>query len=79
MNKMEEKIRAIIVDQLCVDPSEVTPEANFKDDLGCDSMDLIELVMEFESEFGVEVPDADIEGLHTVQDVYDYISKNKQY
>lgn len=77
MDTTEKKIKAIIVSQLCVDESEVTPGANFKDDLGCDSLDIVEIVIELESELGVEIPDVD--DLHTIQDVYDYVSKNKQY
>lgn len=75
MNKMEEKIRAIIIDQLFVDPSEVTPESNFKEDLGADSLEVIELVMQFEEEFDIQIPDEDVEKIVTVQDAYDYIAR----
>ncbi|HPK44966.1 MAG TPA: acyl carrier protein [Spirochaetota bacterium] len=68
-----EKIKKIIVDQLGVDESEVTPEASFVDDLGADSLDTVELVMALEEEFGIEIPDEDAEKLLTVEDVIKYI------
>ncbi|HQI38694.1 MAG TPA: acyl carrier protein [Spirochaetota bacterium] len=68
-----EKIKKIIVDQLGVDESEVTPEASFVDDLGADSLDTVELVMALEEEFGIEIPDEDAEKLLTVEDVINYI------
>lgn len=58
---MLEKIREIVVDQLGVDADQVTPAANFVDDLGADSLDTVELIMAFEEEFGVEIPDTDAE------------------
>jgi acyl carrier protein len=74
---IEEKVKDIIVEQLGVNPEQVTPRASFIEDLGADSLDIVELVMAFEEEFGVEVPDEEAEKLQTVQDVIDYI-KNKQ-
>jgi acyl carrier protein len=74
---IEEKVKDIIVEQLGVNPEQVTPQASFIEDLGADSLDIVELVMAFEEEFGVEVPDEEAEKLQTVQDVIDYI-KNKQ-
>jgi len=68
-----EKIKKIVVDQLGVDESEVTPEASFVDDLGADSLDTVELVMALEEEFGIEIPDEDAEKLLTVEDVIKYI------
>jgi len=68
-----EKIKKIIVDQLGVDESEVTPEASFVDDLGADSLDTVELVMALEEEFGIEIPDEDAEKLLTIEDVINYI------
>jgi acyl carrier protein len=68
-----EKIKKIIVDQLGVDESEVTPMASFVDDLGADSLDTVELVMALEEEFGIEIPDEDAEKLLTVEDVIKYI------
>jgi acyl carrier protein len=72
---MLEKIREIVVDQLGVDADQVTPAANFVDDLGADSLDTVELIMAFEEEFGVEIPDTDAEKIKTVQDVIDYIEE----
>jgi acyl carrier protein len=74
---IEEKVKDIIVEQLGVNPEQVTPQASFIEDLGADSLDIVELVMAFEEEFGVEVPDEEAEKLQTVQDVIEYI-KNKQ-
>ena len=70
---VEEKVRQIIVDELGVEESEVTPNARFIDDLGADSLDTVELVMRFEEEFGIEINDEDAEGLHNVQDVINYV------
>jgi acyl carrier protein len=73
---VEEKVKQIIVDQLGVEPSEVTPTASFVDDLGADSLDRVELIMALEETFGVEIPDAEAEKISTVQDAVDYIQKN---
>ncbi len=70
-----ERVVEIIVHQLGVEPEEVTPEANFVDDLGADSLDTIELVMAFEEEFGIEIPDEQAERLRTVGDVIKYLEK----
>ena len=70
---MLDKIREIVVEQLGVDAEQVTPEANFVDDLGADSLDTVELIMAFEEEFDVEIPDTDAEKIKTVQDVMDCI------
>ena len=67
------KVVDIIVEELGVDPEEVTPEASFIDDLGADSLDVVELVMAFEEEFDLEIPDEDAENIKTVQDAVDYI------
>lgn len=75
--ELEQKIKAIIVDELAVDDSEVTPNARFIDDLGADSLDTVELVMRFEEEFGIEIPDEDAEKLVSVRDAYAYIEKKK--
>lgn len=72
-----EKIRSIIVEQLGVDESEVTPEAHFIDDLGADSLDTVELVMALEEEFGIEISDEDAEKIQTVGDVMKFIDKLK--
>ncbi len=69
------KVKEIIVNQLGVDASEVTPEASFIDDLGADSLDTVELVMAFEEEFGIEIPDEDAEKLTSVGTAIDYLDK----
>ena len=71
----EEKVKDIIVEQLGVNPEQVTPQASFIEDLGADSLDIVELVMAFEEEFSVEVPDEDAEKLQTVGDVTKYIEE----
>ena len=70
---VDEKIKNIIIEQLGVSADEVVPEASFVDDLGADSLDLVELVMVLEEEFGKEIPDEDAEKIQTVQDVTNYI------
>jgi len=70
---VEEKIKNIIVEQLGVCADEVVPEASFVDDLGADSLDLVELIMVLEEEFGKEIPDEDAEKILTVKDAMDYI------
>ena len=75
---IEEKVKDIIVEQLGVNPEQVTPQASFIEDLGADSLDIVELVMAFEEEFGVEVPDEDAEKLQTVGDVIKYIEEKYQ-
>ena len=74
---MLDKIKEIVVEQLGVDADQVTPEAKFVDDLGADSLDTVELIMAFEEEFDIEIPDTDAEKIKTVQDVMDYIEENK--
>jgi len=73
MASAEEKIKQIIVEQLGVDEAEVTASASFQDDLGADSLDIVELVMAFEEAFDVEIPDEDAEKIKTVEDAIDYI------
>lgn len=73
---MLDKIKEIVVEQLGVDMDQVTLESNFVDDLGADSLDTVELIMAFEEEFDIEIPDTDAEKIKTVQDVIDYIEKN---
>ena len=75
---IEEKVKDIIVEQLGVNPEQVTPTASLIEDLGADSLDTVELVMAFEEEFGVEVPDEDAEKLQTVGDVVKYIEERSQ-
>ncbi len=71
-----EKVKGIIVEQLGVTESSVTMEASFIDDLGADSLDIVELVMALEEEFDIEIPDADAEKVATVSDVVEYIKEN---
>ena len=73
MASVEEKVRHIIVEQLGVDEDEVKPDASFVDDLGADSLDVVELVMALEEEFGLEISDEDAEKLSTVKHAMDYI------
>ena len=72
-----EKVRDIVVEQLGVEADEVTIESTFIDDLGADSLDIVELIMAFEEEFGIEIPDEAAEKIKTVQDVVSYIDQNK--
>jgi acyl carrier protein len=74
MGAIDEKVIDIIVDKLGVERSEATPEAVFVDDLGADSLDLVELIMAMEEEFGMEIADEDAEKLRTVQDVISFIT-----
>jgi len=75
MLSVEERVKKIVAEQLGVDEEEVTPEASFVDDLGADSLDTVELVMAFEEEFGIEIPDEDAEKIITVQNSIDYIKE----
>ena len=70
-----EKVEEIIVNELGVEPEKVTPQASFVDDLGADSLDTVELVMAFEEEFGIEIPDEDAEKLQTVGDAINYLKE----
>ena len=72
-----DKVKSIIVEQLGVDEEEVTPDASFVDDLGADSLDTVELVMAFEEEFGIEIPDEDAEKILTVGDALKYIDEHQ--
>jgi acyl carrier protein len=74
---VEQRVKEIIADQLGVEMEKITPEARFVYDLGADSLDVVELIMAFEEEFGIEIPDEDAEKIATVKDVLDYI-KSKQ-
>lgn len=70
---VESKVKAIIVDKLGVDEEEVTGEANFTNDLGADSLDTVELIMEFEKEFDISIPDEDAENIATVGNAVEYL------
>ncbi len=72
---VEEKVKKIIVDQLGIPADEVTPEAKFVDDLGADSLDIVELIMAFEEAFEIEIPDEDAEKIETVGDAIRYIEE----
>ncbi|MEB3280921.1 MAG: acyl carrier protein [Lyngbya sp.] len=73
MSETFEKVKKIVAEQLSVEETEVTPEANFVNDLGADSLDTVELVMALEEEFGIEIPDEAAEEIETVQAAVDYI------
>ncbi len=73
MATLEERVKKIIVEQLGVEEAEVTPAASFVDDLGADSLDTVELVMAFEEEFGIEIPDQEAEKIKSVGDVHNYL------
>ncbi|MCL4520602.1 MAG: acyl carrier protein [Firmicutes bacterium] len=74
--KVFEKVKGIIVDQLGVEEEEVTLEASFIEDLGADSLDIVELIMALEEEFGLEIPDDEAEKIATVNDAVEYIGEN---
>lgn len=76
MASIEERVKNIVVDVLGVDLGRVSSEANFRDDLEADSLDLVELIMQFEEEFGGEISDEDAQKIETVGQAVDYISKN---
>jgi acyl carrier protein len=78
MAAVDEKVKQIIVEQLQVDEAEVTPGASFQEDLGADSLDVVELVMQFEEAFDIQIPDEDAEKIKTVKDAVDYIEKNQK-
>ena len=78
MSDTFERVKKVIVDQLSVEEAEVTPGASFTTDLGADSLDTVELVMAFEEEFGVEIPDEEAEKIIKVQDAVSFIEKHKE-
>ena len=75
MSEHYDKVKEIIIDKLDVEESKITMEAKFIDDLGADSLDTVEVIMQFEEEFGIEIPDEDAEGLLSVGEAVDYISQ----
>lgn len=78
MSDVEQKVKNIIVDKLTVDENEVTPSAEFGKDLGADSLDTVELIMEFEKVFGITIPDEDAEKITTVGDAISYIEEHQK-
>ncbi|MDE5796803.1 MAG: acyl carrier protein [Muribaculaceae bacterium] len=78
MSDIDSRVKAIIVDKLTVDENEVTPTAEFSKDLGADSLDTVELIMEFEKEFGITIPDEDAEKIVSVGDAIAYIEEHSK-
>ena len=78
MSEVASRVKAIIVDKLSVEETEVTNEASFTNDLGADSLDTVELIMEFEKEFGISIPDDQAEKITTVGDAVAYIEANEK-
>ena len=78
MAGIEDRVKAIIVDKLTVDENEVTPNAEFSKDLGADSLDQVELIMEFEKEFGITIPDEEAEKITTVGQAVNYIEEHSK-
>ena len=76
MSDISSRVKAIIVDKLGVDENEVVPEASFTNDLGADSLDTVELIMEFEKEFNIQIPDDQAENIITVGQAIEYIEKS---
>ena len=76
MASIEERVRDLVVDQLGVSEDQVNPQASFIDDLGADSLDTVELVMAFEEEFGIDIPDEDAEKMSSVGDAIKYLEEN---
>ena len=77
MSETADRVKKIVVEHLGVEQDKVTEDASFIDDLGADSLDIVELVMAFEEEFGVEIPDDAAEKITTIKDAIDYIEQNK--
>ncbi len=76
MASIPERVKKIIADKLVIDEAEITDNANFKKDLGADSIDLVELIMEFEREFGISIPDEQAEAIQTVADAINFLESN---
>ena len=76
MSEVQDKVVEIVCNQLSVNKEDVTPDASFVDDLGADSLDTVELVMAFEEEFGLEIPDDEAENITTIKSAVDWIEKN---
>ena len=78
MSDINERVKDLVVEQLGVSADQVTPEASFIDDLGADSLDTVELVMAFEEEFGIDIPDEDAEKMVSVSDAIKYLDENSK-
>ena len=78
MANIDERVKDLVVEQLGVSQDQVTPQASFIDDLGADSLDTVELVMAFEEEFGIDIPDEDAEKMMTVNDAIKYLEENSK-
>ena len=78
MANIDERVRDLVVEQLGVSQDQVTPQASFIDDLGADSLDTVELVMAFEEEFGIDIPDEDAEKMATVNDAIKYLEETSK-
>ena len=78
MASIDERVRDLVVDQLGVSEDQVNPQASFIDDLGADSLDTVELVMAFEEEFGIDIPDEDAEKMSSVGDAIKYLEENSK-
>lgn len=76
-NEIFEKVKKIIADKLDIEEDKITPESSFLDDLGADSLDIVELIMELEEEFNIEIPDEDAEKIRTVADAVKYIEEHQ--
>ena len=75
MESTLDRVKKVLVEQLDVDPTAITPEASIVDDLGADSLDIVEIIMGLEDQFGVEIPDDDAEKITTVQQIMDYVEQ----
>ncbi len=77
MESLANRVQSIVREQLGLEPAPLTPESNLLDDLGADSLDVVELVMALEEEFGIEVPDEDVENIRTVGDIVSYLGERE--
>lgn len=78
MSAVSSRIRSIISEQLGISEDEITPDSSFMEDLGADSLDIVEVIMAIEEEYGMEIPDAEVEGMDTVKALVEYVESNVQ-